>query len=119
MSRFGSAKTKALLFRSCREAKKKGERTSFRNVMAIDQMNEIFRDNSIKDNDDDEEEKKVNMSWWIPHPRTGIYYPKGHEWVMEDLPDGAASFRQTYWLRNAEGVDKPSPDANSLDHPIL
>lgn len=23
---------------------------------------------------------------WVPHGRTGIYYPKGHEKVMEDVP---------------------------------
>ncbi|KAI3789192.1 hypothetical protein L2E82_01982 [Cichorium intybus] len=39
---------------------------------------------------------------WIPHNRTGIYYPKGHEWVMEDVPDGAACFAYSYWLRNSD-----------------
>ncbi|CAL9764177.1 unnamed protein product [Musa acuminata subsp. burmannicoides] len=62
-----------------------------------------------------------DASWWIPHPRTGIYYPKGHEWVMEDVPEGASSFPRTYWLRSAEGVEKDSdlstcPDYN---HPYL
>ncbi|KAJ6299096.1 hypothetical protein OIU76_020134 [Salix suchowensis] len=37
----------------------------------------------------------------------GIYVPKGHEWVMEDVPENAASFSQTYWLRNVDGVEKP------------
>lgn len=41
-------------------------------------------------------------SYWIPHPRTGIYYPKGHEWVMKDVPDGAATFANNYWLRNSD-----------------
>ncbi|KAJ4820147.1 F-box/RNI superfamily protein [Rhynchospora pubera] len=39
---------------------------------------------------------------WIPHPRTGIYYPEGHEWVMEDVPNGASSFAVNYWLRSSE-----------------
>ncbi|PON52746.1 Late embryogenesis abundant protein [Parasponia andersonii] len=26
---------------------------------------------------------------WVPHARTGIYYPKGHEKVMEDVPSKA------------------------------
>ena len=43
---------------------------------------------------------------WVPHPRTGIYYPKGQEWVMDDLPEQAASLNRTHWLRNVDGVDK-------------
>lgn len=49
-----------------------------------------------------------DSSYWVPHPRTGIYFPKGHESVMDDVPEGAASFDQTYWLRNVDdGVEKP------------
>ncbi|KAJ4840251.1 hypothetical protein Tsubulata_015413 [Turnera subulata] len=47
---------------------------------------------------------------WVPHPRTGIYVPKGHERVMDDVPENAASLSQTYWLRNVDGVEKPDPD---------
>ncbi|KAK7836193.1 hypothetical protein CFP56_022866 [Quercus suber] len=43
---------------------------------------------------------------WVPHPRTGIYCPKGQEWVMDDLPEQAASLNRTHWLRNVDGVDK-------------
>ncbi|KAF3332529.1 hypothetical protein FCM35_KLT02106 [Carex littledalei] len=39
---------------------------------------------------------------WVPHPRTGIYYPEGHEWVMKDVPSGASSFSVNYWLRSSE-----------------
>ncbi|GJW89158.1 hypothetical protein Tco_0164498 [Tanacetum coccineum] len=39
-------------------------------------------------------------SCWISHLRTGIFYPKGHEGVMNEVPDGAASFASSYWLRN-------------------
>ena len=48
--------------------------------------------------------------YWTPHPRTGIYVPKGHEWVVDDVPKNAASFDQTYWLRNNDGVDKADHD---------
>ncbi|KAI3873470.1 hypothetical protein MKW98_008122 [Papaver atlanticum] len=27
---------------------------------------------------------------WVPDSRTGIYYPQGHEKVIEDIPVGAA-----------------------------
>ncbi|KAL9404587.1 hypothetical protein Peur_001559 [Populus x canadensis] len=54
--------------------------------------------------------KCSKMGDWVPHPRTGIYFPKGHEWVMDDVPENAASFSQTYWLRNVDGVEKPGPD---------
>lgn len=36
--------------------------------------------------------------------------PKGHERVMEDVPEGAALFDQTSWLRNVDGVDRHHPD---------
>ncbi|GKC43677.1 hypothetical protein Tco_1061399, partial [Tanacetum coccineum] len=39
-------------------------------------------------------------SCWILHLRTGIFYPKGHEGVMNEVPDGAAIFASSYWLRN-------------------
>ncbi|KAB8392274.1 hypothetical protein FH972_024790 [Carpinus fangiana] len=28
---------------------------------------------------------------WVPHERTGIYYPKGQEKVMEDVPPAAVN----------------------------
>ncbi|KAL1831650.1 hypothetical protein ACET3Z_001301 [Daucus carota] len=49
-------------------------------------------------------------SYWMPDARTGIYVPKGHERVIEDVPENAASFDCTYWLRNVDGVDHPRPD---------
>ncbi|XP_039006796.1 uncharacterized protein LOC120134430 isoform X2 [Hibiscus syriacus] len=48
-------------------------------------------------------------STWVPHPKTGIYFPKGHEWVMNDVPAMAASSNQSFWVRDMEGVDKPEP----------
>ncbi|KAL3843869.1 hypothetical protein ACJIZ3_001272 [Penstemon smallii] len=48
-------------------------------------------------------------SCWVPHPRSGIYFPKGQDWVMEDIPNGAASFDRTFWLRNVDGVDDDKP----------
>ncbi|KAL3651729.1 hypothetical protein CASFOL_004731 [Castilleja foliolosa] len=44
-------------------------------------------------------------SSWIPDPRTGIYFPVGQEWVMDDVPNGAASFDCSFWLRSIDGVD--------------
>ena len=49
-------------------------------------------------------------SYWTPHPHSGIYVPKGCEWVVDDVPKNAASFDQTYWLRNVDGVEKADPD---------
>ncbi|KAG7582558.1 hypothetical protein ISN44_As08g021470 [Arabidopsis suecica] len=53
---------------------------------------------------------------WVPHPRTGIFFPPGQESVMEDVPNGAASFDMTFWLRNVDGVDKPDPDLHHLPY---
>ncbi|KAL9264616.1 hypothetical protein AKJ16_DCAP12107 [Drosera capensis] len=50
---------------------------------------------------------------WVPHPRTGIYFPKGHEWVMEDIPHSAGSPGTVCWFRSIDGVDKPDPDVPS------
>ncbi|KAI4295736.1 hypothetical protein L6164_035751 [Bauhinia variegata] len=52
--------------------------------------------------------KIEDPSCWVPHPRTGIYFPEGHDWVMDDVPEGAASFTQACWFRNVDGVDKPN-----------
>ncbi|XP_047326032.1 uncharacterized protein LOC124929675 [Impatiens glandulifera] len=43
---------------------------------------------------------------WVPHPRSGIYFPAGQEWVMNDVPENAAVFNRTYWLRSVDGVDQ-------------
>uniref|UniRef100_A0A2N9J6D4 Uncharacterized protein n=1 Tax=Fagus sylvatica TaxID=28930 RepID=A0A2N9J6D4_FAGSY len=57
-----------------------------------------------------------DSSCWVPHPRTGIYFPQGHEWVIDDVREGAASFNQTYWLREVDDVEKPDPNINPPDH---
>ncbi|GJS33842.1 hypothetical protein Tco_0532224 [Tanacetum coccineum] len=41
-------------------------------------------------------------SCWILHLCTGIFYLKGHEGVMNEVPDGAAIFASSYWLRNSD-----------------
>ncbi|XP_019165184.1 PREDICTED: uncharacterized protein LOC109161304 isoform X2 [Ipomoea nil] len=63
---------------------------------------------------EEEDEKRLEevSPSWAPHPRTGIYFPAGHERVMDDVPSGAASLNQTYWLRSVDGVDKPDPDVD-------
>ncbi|PKI40257.1 hypothetical protein CRG98_039375 [Punica granatum] len=35
---------------------------------------------------------------WVPHERTGIYYPKGQEKVIEDVPSGAAKDIGINWF---------------------
>ena len=51
-----------------------------------------------------------DSSSWVPHPKSGIYFPEGHESVLNDVPEGAASLDRTFWLRNVDGVEKPEPD---------
>ncbi|KAG9440222.1 hypothetical protein H6P81_020387 [Aristolochia fimbriata] len=64
----------------------------------------------MKEGEKAEVQGKETKNLWVPHPRNGIYYPKGHEWVMNDVPETAAALcqKETYWLRGAEGVDEPS-----------
>ena len=51
-----------------------------------------------------EEVKKKSMggnpdgSCWFPHDRTGIYYPKGQEKVMEDVPAVAGKDTGINWF---------------------
>ncbi|BFG24920.1 hypothetical protein CerSpe_111940 [Prunus speciosa] len=39
---------------------------------------------------------------WVPHERTGIYYPKGHEKVMDEIPPGAVKDMDVNWFSNNE-----------------
>ncbi|KAF5176550.1 glutamate racemase [Thalictrum thalictroides] len=89
-----------IYFRYSGGVKQGGRGCCISNHVVLDQATDL-RD-SI-----DVDEKKDNISSWVPHPHTGIYYPKGKEQVMKDVPKGAASFQQTYWLRSEE-VDRPS-----------
>ncbi|KAI4375561.1 hypothetical protein MLD38_013416 [Melastoma candidum] len=45
-----------------------------------------------------------DVQFWAPLPKTGIYFPRGYERVMEDVPQGAACLNQTYWVRATDGV---------------
>ncbi|KAL4272829.1 hypothetical protein GQ457_13G007690 [Hibiscus cannabinus] len=103
MGRFAVHKTKALLLR---EAKRSFERPLSKLAGADGETVDKCRESSFSSsNSNDIKDSRC----WVPHPRSGIYFPEGHEWVMKDVPEGAASFNQTYWLRNVDGVDKPEP----------
>ncbi|KAH7858910.1 hypothetical protein Vadar_029262 [Vaccinium darrowii] len=39
---------------------------------------------------------------WVPDHRTGIYYPKGQEKVIEDVPAGAGKDFRVNWFTNNE-----------------
>lgn len=102
--------------RSCREARRINNQ--FVNLSTTERHYHHYhyhRYRSEELGDSVMEAKTEDESCWVPHPRTGIYMPKGHEWVMDDVPEGAASFNQTYWLRNVDGVERPDPDVPS-DH---
>ncbi|KAK9282284.1 hypothetical protein L1049_005198 [Liquidambar formosana] len=43
-----------------------------------------------------------DSNWWIPHRHTGIYYPKGHEKLLEDIPLGAGKDMAINWFSNKE-----------------
>ncbi|KAI4298537.1 hypothetical protein L6164_032084 [Bauhinia variegata] len=101
MVRDGFTKSKLLLLRSCREAKRAGGGLSKNSRKGEPAARESYGVSKTSG-------KIEDSTFWVPHPRTGIYFPKGHEWVMDDVPEGAASFTQTCWFRNVEGVDKPN-----------
>ncbi|KAJ4886936.1 hypothetical protein Rs2_26684 [Raphanus sativus] len=105
MRRTGIAKTPMLLLRSWKQVQGCAgisSKAAKQKPMVIDYSEDISY-HKLDVNSGGEEE-------WVPHPRTGIFFPPGQEWVMDGVPDGAASFDMTFWLRNVDGVDKPDPD---------
>ncbi|KAJ4958425.1 hypothetical protein NE237_025536 [Protea cynaroides] len=52
-------------------------------------------------------------SLWVPHHRTGIYYPKGHEKLMEDVPMDAAKSKAVHSFSSYDDV--PDHLFNSVD----
>ncbi|MCD9642579.1 hypothetical protein HAX54_029453 [Datura stramonium] len=82
-------------------------------LQKVHQIKHRIISTSSRWNEKEEEEEVEEIKkgrWWVPHARTGIYFPIGQERVMDDIPNGAASLPQTYWLRSEDGVDKPDPD---------
>lgn len=65
----------------------------------------LVDDHQVGDEDGGWRQRHVGPLW-VPHPRTGVYVPQGHERVMDDVPDSAASFVETYWIRNSDNADK-------------
>ncbi|XP_028758827.1 uncharacterized protein LOC114717797 [Neltuma alba] len=47
--------------------------------------------NNMKRNDD-------NALTWVPHKKTGIYYPKGQEKIMENVPHHAGRDEGVNWF---------------------
>ncbi|KAK8568218.1 hypothetical protein V6N13_106151 [Hibiscus sabdariffa] len=92
MGRLAFAKTKILMLRESKRP--------FSKIAGADReiINRCNGNDGIK-----------SSSSWVPHPKSGIYFPKGHERVMDDVPDQAASFGRSFWVRNVDGVDKPEP----------
>lgn len=39
-----------------------------------------------------------NDNLWVPHQRTGIYYPKGQEKIMQDVPPKDAKDMPVNWF---------------------
>ncbi|WOG99328.1 hypothetical protein DCAR_0518676 [Daucus carota subsp. sativus] len=48
-----------------------------------------------------EDRKMKDGNWWIRDDRTGIFYPKGQEKVMEDVPLHAGRDFGVNWLSNS------------------
>ncbi|CAF2153994.1 uncharacterized protein LOC103837139 [Brassica rapa] len=104
MGRRGIAKVPMLLLRSWKQVQGRARISSKAaklNPMVV-HYSEDISDHRVEINCGGEEE-------WVPHPRTGIFFPPGQELVMDGVPEGAASFDMMFWLRNVDGVDKPDP----------
>ncbi|KAL6531767.1 hypothetical protein OROMI_028130 [Orobanche minor] len=75
-------------------------------------MSKLARQNDHRERTD-KQSPEDRRSCWMPHSRTGIYFPIGQERVMDDVPNGAASFDCTLWSRSIDGVDDDKPDTHN------
>ncbi|PKI71650.1 uncharacterized protein LOC116204472 [Punica granatum] len=107
------ARTQGLLLSSLKQPKQ--ARRTMSRFTGIEQQQEKSAEQVVSAVEGEDELQKLPL--WVPHPRTGIYFPKGHESVMDDIPEGSASLAETYWLRSIDGVDKPDP--NLCSHPAM
>ncbi|KAL4182151.1 hypothetical protein AMTRI_Chr12g241110 [Amborella trichopoda] len=58
-----------------------------------DLVGEVGRDRQREDLD-----KAYNEACWIPDQRSGIYYPKGQERIMVQVPVNAAMIDEIHWF---------------------
>ncbi|KAF7811060.1 Late embryogenesis abundant protein [Senna tora] len=107
MARGGFTKSKMLLLR--REMSSGLSKFSGSKAQTTEShgVSKVISEKKKKEDATSSSSSSSSSSCWIPHPKTGIYFPKGHEWVMNDVPEGAATFTQTCWFRNDDGVDYP------------
>lgn len=89
----------------------KGARRTISRLSGLEQQQE--KSEELVNYSDIGEDEMQRLPLWIPHPRTGIYFPKGQERVMDDIPERAASLAETCWFRSIDGADKPDPDLYS------
>ncbi|KAJ7967548.1 putative Late embryogenesis abundant protein Lea5 [Quillaja saponaria] len=97
-------KSKMLLLRSCKETSKRVD-NCLNKFPAEAQPKPVAAQDTSKLASNDGV-KTEDSTFWIPDRRTGIYYPKGHEHVLDDVPAGGASFSETYWFRSDVAVQK-------------
>ncbi|KAG9440432.1 hypothetical protein H6P81_020597 [Aristolochia fimbriata] len=57
---------------------------------------ELKRRRSPNEREETGHDNPAVVAWWIPDPRTGIYYPEGQERVMESIPVGAAKSMEVH-----------------------
>lgn len=58
----------------------------------------------VKNNNSSVGESDDNIYVWVPHERTGIYYPKGQEKVMEDVPSVAKKDFGVNWFSYSDDL---------------
>nr|GMD05671.1 Actin cytoskeleton-regulatory complex protein [Ipomoea batatas] len=58
---------------------------------------------TVKLNGEEAKSKKKEETWWIPDNRTGIFYPKGQNKVIEEVPPAAGrDVGPINWFSNHE-----------------
>ncbi|GJY76143.1 RNA-directed DNA polymerase, eukaryota, partial [Tanacetum coccineum] len=92
----------------------------------LERLDEISGCNECYDNEDElqsfrhkaRQQDKVyeerEESCWILHLRTGIFYPKGHEGVMNEVSHGAAIFASNYLWQAANDINPTKESFLSL-----
>uniref|UniRef100_A0A803QNJ0 Late embryogenesis abundant protein n=1 Tax=Cannabis sativa TaxID=3483 RepID=A0A803QNJ0_CANSA len=79
-------------------------KNSIRETMKMEkeEVSNVRHINGGHDHDHCDEVSKNDGNEWIPDVRTGIYYPKGHEKVMEDVPPKAG--KDINWMSYSDNI---------------
>ncbi|KAF6138460.1 hypothetical protein GIB67_022494 [Kingdonia uniflora] len=57
----------------------------------------------MAEEEEDYSDIHVGTTIWVPHDRTRMYYPKGQEKVVDEVPNGASKLSEIHWFSGKRG----------------